>query len=74
MPAMIYFHFIHKTGETADIRNKYEAFVVHRWRITLQKLYEFNQKPDYQEKQKTFVNESLKPLLRMVSAKSIYEV
>ena len=28
MPAMIYFHFIHKTSEAADIRDKYEALVV----------------------------------------------
>jgi hypothetical protein len=30
MPAMIYFHFIHKTSEAADIGNKYEAPVGHR--------------------------------------------
>jgi hypothetical protein len=26
---MIDLHFVDKTGETTDIRNKYEAFVVH---------------------------------------------
>ena len=31
MPAMIYFHFIHKASEAADIWNKYEAPVGHRW-------------------------------------------
>lgn len=30
MPAMIYFHFIHKTSEAADVGNKYEASVGHR--------------------------------------------
>src|SRR5688572_15652007 len=29
MAAMINLHRIHKTGEATDIRNKYEAFVVH---------------------------------------------
>src|SRR4030095_7060177 len=29
MPAMVDLHFIHKTSEAADIRNKYEASVFH---------------------------------------------
>jgi hypothetical protein len=35
MAAMIDLHFVDKTGKTADIGNKYESFVVHRWIIKI---------------------------------------